>query len=77
MKLLLFVKHVVFTFMIYSIMHMVVIVVYILDIVVGWYLERGHPLEAVVEAVDEVELSVSMSLSVEDLFREIMLVCIR
>ena len=58
-------------------MHMVVIVFCILHFFVGWFLEQAHPLEAVAEAVDEVELSVSMSLSMEDLFREIMLVCIR
>ena len=73
MELLLFAKHVAFTYTIYSIMHMVVIVVCILCMVVGWFLEQGHPLEA----VDEEELSVSMSLSMEDIFWEIMLVCIR
>ena len=77
MKLLLFAKHVIFTYIIYSIMLMVVTVVCILDIVVGWFLEQGHPLEVVAKAMDEVELSVSMSLSMEDLFREIMLVCIK
>ena len=49
-----------------------VIVFCILDIVVGWYLGQGLPLEAMVEAMGEdvVEILVSMNLSTVGLYRK-------
>ncbi len=69
-KLGLFVKHV--PFMLYSSMHYGCNSIF--HIVVGWYLEWGLLLEAVVEAVEEtmdvVELLVSVSLSIEGLIKK-------